>query len=90
MDFFGGKKISGFELPFLRNAQKTPEKKSIKNKNKNKNKNRASNYFFFSAAANVRHFRHFVFHAAPWCVCVWCGWVGGWGMGAGRSSFKGA
>jgi hypothetical protein len=27
-----------FELPLLRNAKKTPLKKSIKNKNKNKNK----------------------------------------------------
>jgi hypothetical protein len=27
-----------FELPLLRNAQKTPKKKSIKNKNKNNNK----------------------------------------------------
>jgi hypothetical protein len=36
MDFFGGEKNRVFELPLLRNAQKTPSKKSIKNKNKNK------------------------------------------------------
>jgi hypothetical protein len=50
-----------FELPLLRNAQKTPLKKIDKNKNKNKNK--VSNYFFFGAAANVRRFRHFFFTA---------------------------
>jgi hypothetical protein len=39
-DGFSGKKLfCVFELPLLRNAQKTPLKiKSIKNKNKNKNK----------------------------------------------------
>jgi hypothetical protein len=48
-----------FELLLLRNAQKRVSKK-----------NRASNYLFFSAAANVRHFRHFFSHAPPpWFVC---------------------
>jgi hypothetical protein len=53
-----------FELPLLRNAQKNAVKKSIKIKLK---LNKASNYFVFSAAANVRHFRHFFFRGPP-CV----------------------
>jgi hypothetical protein len=36
MDFFEKKVFCVFELPLLRNAQKTPYKKWIKNKNKNK------------------------------------------------------
>jgi hypothetical protein len=52
--------LRDFELPWLQNAQKTPKKNSIKNKI-----NEVSNYFFFSAAANVRHFRHFFFRAPP-------------------------
>jgi hypothetical protein len=59
MFFFGKSFFRVFELPLLRNAQKTRLKKSMKKRKKN----RASNYFFFSAAANVRHFRHFFFTA---------------------------
>jgi hypothetical protein len=51
--------------PCYETPKKRLKKKSIKNKNKNKNKNKVSNYFFFSAAANVRHFRHFFFRGAP-------------------------
>jgi hypothetical protein len=49
-----------FELPLLRNAQKTPQKKIDKKKRK-----KVSDYFFFSAAANLRRFRHFFFRGAP-------------------------
>jgi hypothetical protein len=59
--FFLKKKCRVFEPPLLRNAQKR-DNKSIKNRLK-----KVSNYCFFGAAANVRHFHHFFFHAPP-CI----------------------
>jgi hypothetical protein len=51
--------------PCYETPKKRPKKKSIKNKIKI-NKKEVSNYFCFSAAANVRRFCHFFFHAPPW------------------------
>jgi hypothetical protein len=57
--FSGGKKYRAFEPPLSRNAQRRDTKEIDERKKK------VSNYFFFGAAANVRHFRHFGFHGPP-------------------------
>jgi hypothetical protein len=59
-----------FELPLLRKAQKRDKKNKGGNKIKKLlKKKRASNCFVFSAAGNVRHFRH-CFFAAPGAPCL--------------------